>query len=239
VVTLALALGLLVASAGAPRSAAACGVSGPGGVEACSLEEHDEATRPKFRVGASALYTATSIDFGGGLRAAETRGAVLASLSYFPSSKVSLQAGLGATLGGHLVANGVSYDLADGPTAALGASWRVLDAEDARPFVVLTALLTFERATTPVGVGYEAFDLRLGGVAGWTIGRLVSPFVAARVFGGPVFWRYGGDRVTGTDASHYQLGGGVAFAFARRVDFFVEGIPLGEQAVSAGIGVAL
>jgi hypothetical protein len=238
VARLVLGLALFFVLAAAPRSARACGVSGPGGVEACSLEEHDDAARPKLRVGASALYTATSIDFGGGLRAAETRSAVLASVSYFPSTKVSLQAGLGATLGGHLVANGVGYDLADGPTAALGASWRVLDAEDARPFVVLTALLSFEATTTPGSIGYEALDLRLGGVAGWTLARVVSPFVAARVFGGPVYWRYGGSRATGTDASHYQLGGGVALAIAKRVDAFVEGIPLGEQAVSGGIGVS-
>ena len=224
---------------GGVREAKACGVSGPGGVEACSLEEHAESERPKFRVGVSALYTSTSISFSDGSQADETRQAILATFSYLPTSRLSLQAGLGATLGGHLTLGGASSDFAPGPTATLGASYRVLDGAGARPFVVLSALVSFEATTTTGDVGYTALDLRVGGVVGWSIAGVVSPFLSARAFGGPIFWRNaGGSSVTGTDTSHYQLGGGLAVLVAKRVDVFAEGIPLGERAVSGGVGVA-
>jgi hypothetical protein len=59
-----------------------------------------------------------------------------------------------------------------------------------------------------------------------------------RAFGGPVFWRYQGVAVTGTDTHHYQLGAGLALGLGERVGLFAEGIPLGEQALSAGVSVS-
>jgi hypothetical protein len=53
-----------------------------------------------------------------------------------------------------------------------------------------------------------------------------------------VFWTYQGASEVGTDTHHYQVGGGFALLVARRVDLFVEGVPLGEQAVAAGADVA-
>ena len=187
----------------------------------------------------SGLYTWTGIHFSDGTEATETRAGALASLSYFVSRRVSLQAGLGATLGGQLTTGSTTVSFSPGPAADLGASWRVLDAEGARPFVVLTAFVSFEATQTTGNVGYQALDFRAGGVVGWTLGGIVSPFLAARAFGGPVFWRDAQGSVTGTDTSHYQLGAGVAASIARRVDLFVEGVPLGERAVSAGVGVVL
>ena len=57
--------------------------------------------------------------------------------------------------------------------------------------------------------------------------------------GGPVFWRYQGAGVSGGDAHHYQLGGGLTLTIAGRVNLFAEGIPLGERSVAAGAAVAL
>ncbi len=229
-------LGTLIAARGS--AAAACGTSGPGGVEACSLDEHEDAERPKLRVGVSGVFTWTSIHFGDGTQADETRGGVLASLSWLVSRRVSLQAGLGATLGGQLTMGATTVTFAPGPAVDLGVSWRVLDASGARPFVVLTGLVSFEATHTTGDVAYEALDFRLGGVVGWTIAGVVSPFVTTRAFGGPVYWRDASGSVIGTDGSHYQVGAGVAALVARRVDLFVEGVPLGERAVSAGVGAA-
>jgi hypothetical protein len=60
----------------------------------------------------------------------------------------------------------------------------------------------------------------------------------ARVFGGPVFWRYQGEAVTGSDTHHYQLGAGLALRLSKNFNAFVEGVPLGERALSLGGGVA-
>jgi hypothetical protein len=58
------------------------------------------------------------------------------------------------------------------------------------------------------------------------------------VFGGPVYWRYAGTAVTGTDDHHWQVGAGVSLLVARRVDVFAEGVPLGEVGVTAGAGLS-
>jgi hypothetical protein len=228
--------------------ARACGVSTADGLSACSLEEHEEATRPRWHAGASGVYTSTAIQFQGSVRSDETRGAVVASLAYQPSRRTTFQLALGGTFGGRLSTPTGQYDFSPGPTAAVGASWRLL--EGARPFVVLTSNLSFSAAsTTPSGagagggnsaakIGYQAFDLRLGALCGMTFFRTLSPYAVGRVFGGPVFWQYQGADVTGGDVHHYQLGAGMTVVVARRLNVFAEGIPLGERSLAAGTAVA-
>jgi hypothetical protein len=220
--------------------ARACGASGPDGVSACSLEEHEEAGRARWRVGASGVYTSTALNFGGGLRADETRVATLAFLAYEPLRRLSIQAGAGASLGGQLSFPSKTYDFSPGFIADVGISYRLIDGQ---PFLVLSSVLSSLTATTRAngdasGVGYEAFDLRAGVLFGGTLFGVLSPYAVARIFGGPVFWRYQGSAVTGTDVSHYQVGAGIALLIVRHVDFYAEGVPLGERAVSAGLSVA-
>jgi hypothetical protein len=199
----------------------ACGVSGPDGIMTCSLHEHEHEheQQPRFRLGLSAIETATTIRFSGGLRGAERRSAVIGSLTYGLSERVTLQAGAGATLGGHLLMADGAHEFAPGATAELGAKTTLQQREG--------------------DAGYEATDLRAGVAFGTTLFDAVRPYALARVFGGPVFWRYQGARVTGTDVSHYQLGAGLAVEIARRLDLFVEGAPLGERAIAFGSALAL
>jgi len=56
-----------LATMAASVSARACGVSTADGLSSCSLAEHEEETRPRWRVGASAACTSTAIDFGNNL----------------------------------------------------------------------------------------------------------------------------------------------------------------------------
>jgi hypothetical protein len=224
----------------------ACGVSTADGASFCSLAEHAEQTRPRWQLGASGSYTSTTIDFTGGLRSDETRRSVVASVAYQPWRRTTFQLAAGGTLGGQLTTPTGKVDFSDGPTAAVGAAWRVVDG--ARPFVILTSNLSFSAASThstasgTSGAGpevsYEAFDLRVGALVGTTILEVLSPYAVGRAFGGPVYWRYQGADVRGTDAHHFQVGGGVNLLVARRLSFFAEGIPLGERSVAAGGAVA-
>lgn len=237
-------LGLVVLACALMSSspARACGVSGPDGASACSIDEHDAAAR-RIRIGLSGVYTSTALRFGGGLRGDETRLAVLASIAYQLPRKVTLQGGVGAALGGDLTMPDGVHRFSPGPIGAVGVSWRALDGGgDGLPFLVFSTLLSFSAATTALTgsaehTGYEAFDLRAGVLFGTTIFGVLTPYAAARIFGGPVFWRYQGAAVEGTDVAHYQLGMGLAVSVAKRVDIFAEGIPLGERAVSAGLSV--
>jgi hypothetical protein len=150
---------------------------------------------------------------------------------------------LGSTVAGSLDASGVSSSSSPGPLGGLTASFRPLDEGAVAPFVLLSASAAASLAwTTAPGGGasttFTAFDVRLGAAAGKTIANVVTPYVLARAFGGPVLWSIAGASVTGTDAYHYQLGAGLVVR-AGRLDVVAEGVPLGERAVVVGVGVAL
>jgi hypothetical protein len=235
-----LAPGLAGAAMFLTLDARACGVSGVDGVASCSIAEHREATRSRWAVSASGVLTSTRLRFSGGVRGDETRYAALGTLSYLPTAKLALQLGAGATFGGALVMPDGRHEFDPGPAASLGASYLVFD--DGW-FVILTSVLAFSAARTQLAgersVGYEAFDLRLGAQIGATLFDILRPYVPLRIFGGPVFWNYGGAAVTGTDTHHFQVGAGVALRLARPVNVFAEGIALGERAVSFGVALAL
>jgi hypothetical protein len=231
-----------LAAATAARPADACGVSTADGLSACSLAEHEEQTRPRWRTGAAGLYTSTTIDFGGSLHTDETRGSLVASLAYQPTRRFTIQLAAGSTLGGHLDTPAGVYQFSPGPTGAAGVSYRLVPGT--KPFVILTANLSFSAASTELSggtdakVSYDAFDLRGGALVGTTLWSVLSPYAVVRAFGGPIYWQYQGRSVTGTDAHHYQVGAGLTLVLARAVDLFVEGVPLGERSLAAGGAVA-
>jgi hypothetical protein len=166
----------------------------------------------------------------------QTRNVAVVALDYNVSPRITLEAGAGAFLGGNIDDSGVNRFMSPGFAGALGASWRVLDAEGVVPFVLLTAQTSYVNSMTPGGVSYNALDFRGGAAVGWSISQVLAPYLFGRGFGGPVFWSDMGRSVTGTDDHHFQVGAGASLILARRLDVFVEGVPLGEQAVSAGAG---
>ena len=220
--------------------AQACGVSASG-VASCSLAEHDETVRPHWAAGVSGLYTSTRLRFSDDVHADQVRYATLATLAYLPTAKLVLQAGAGVAFGGSLSLPDGEHPFTPGPTALLGADYRLFD--DGRYFLLLTSGLSFTtaRTDTPAGAseGYTAFDLRLGVQFGIALARVLRPYALARVFGGPIFWHYDGAAVTGTDTHHYQLGAGLAVRLTKTLNLFAEGVPLGEQAIALGVGLAL
>jgi hypothetical protein len=187
------------------------------------------------------VYTATALSFGNGLHGDESRYATIATVAYAPTPRLTAQAGAGVTFGGQLRMPDGDYEFGAGPIAAVGVAYRIVDG---RPFLVMSSVLSGSVTTTNLSgetnarTRYEALDLRLGVVAGTTLFDVLSPYAVARVFGGPVFWRYQGRARTGTDVSHVQLGAGAALLIGQRLHLFVEGIPLGEQALSSGLTLA-
>jgi hypothetical protein len=239
---------VLALVASSPVRAWACGASAGGvaGLSGCSLEEHNEAVRKKWHVGASTSFTSTSIRFTPSLRLDQLRSTLVAAIGYSTRRELTFEFGAGALLDGTFERAGVEYDFAPGFLLLTGASHRVVTNDGPRPFVLLGGQLAYVTAHTKQqgasgagSVGYNAFDLRLGPVVGWTFWRTVSPYVFGRVFGGPVFWRYRGRAEVGGDTNHYQLGAGISLVIAGRFDAFVEAVPLGEQSVAGGLGLLL
>jgi hypothetical protein len=224
---------------GVAREARACGVSA-NGVASCSLAEHEEAERPHWAVGIAGVATRTALRFDDSLRAEQRRYAVLADFAYLPTRALALDFAAGAALGGSLAAPNGKHEFSAGPALAAGLVWHWLDAPSY--FALLTSQLSFLTSRTQLGAepstAYTAFDLRVGAALGLNLAGFVHPFVLARAFGGPVFWRYAGKAVTGTDIYHYQVGGGFGFELGKRLSLLVEVVPLGEQALSAGASLA-
>jgi hypothetical protein len=151
---------------------------------------------------------------------------------------------VGAIVGGRASAGGVDHDVAPGVAASLTGSWLALYEGEARPFVLLALTLSGSTTTTTLASGggaaqrLTAFDARLSVLAGKTFLERVTPYAAARVFGGPVWWTLDGAGVTGGDQHHYALGAGVTVRLPGALDVFVEGMALGERSLNAGAGLA-
>ena len=248
---LALAVGGIIAL---PRSSQACGVSGPDGASVCMLAQ---GIGPKWQGSVAGIYTSTRLSFsGGGLKGEQTRGGLMASLGRQISRQLTVQIGLGPSFGGAFVAPDGRHRFNPGLLGLVGASYRVYggpeldergEGRQRNPFVVLTSALSFNLTSTrheaagaanEGSVAYRAFDLRVGALVGLTLADRFRPYALVRAFGGPVYWRYQGNPVTGTDAYHVQLGGGMSVAAFGGFAVFAEGVPLGERGASGGAALA-
>lgn len=198
----------------------------------------------RFRVGASYGAAGASLLFNGEVRAAMVRTAVSASFDYQLNATTTLSFGAGAGTGGWIDARGGRHAIAPGWLATASYARRLVDGAGSLPFVILGLSFGASGASTRLAAAPEAesallhaFDFRGGLTVGKTFFKVLSPYVAARLFGGPVLWRLDGAIALGTDVNHYQLAAGLVTALPRGVDVFVEGAPLGERSVSLGGGL--
>ncbi len=195
-------------------------------------------------VGVSAAVSDTTLSFSGDLRPDLRQSAVTAIAGYAWPSRISVRAALGVLVGGSLEGEGKTFDLGAGIVGSVGVArqW-------ASPpwFLTGSASLGISRTTTreQLATGMHgardsltAGDARGGITAGRTFG-VVSPYLLARVFGGPVFWSWDGADTTGTDTHHFQLGAGASVSIGARVTLLVDLAALGERAASVGMAVNL
>jgi hypothetical protein len=160
--------------------------------------------------------------------------ALLASVGKRLGDRLNVEAALGVILDGELDGR----DVGVGGTVSLTGSGLVLAETRSRPFVLVS--LTVSGSRTSAGEeSLAAYDVRLGAAVGKTFWERVTPFLGARVFGGPVFWTRDGEDVTGQDEYHVTAGAGVTLQVPQpSLQLFVEIMPLGEQSLSGGLGWA-
>jgi hypothetical protein len=210
----------------------------------CTGESPGTAGPPtRFRIGASYGASGADLLFNGAIHAAMVRSAVSASFDYQASPTTTLSFGAGAGTGGSLTARGIRHEIRPGWLATGSYARRLVDGEGSLPFVILGLSFGASGAGTraPIGGPPEtaplyAFDFRAGLTVGKTFLDVLSPYAAARLFGGPVLWRLAGAAAGGTDENHYQLAAGLVTSLPRGFDAFVEGAPLGERSVTVGAG---
>jgi hypothetical protein len=245
-----IAVASLIFVASSERAASACGAAYPGGPMVCTMADAPSARAkrsahelPTLRISTSWGFTSTTILFGEGRRADLTRHTVFAGSEIPISEKVGIRFGAGGIVAGAIHPHGERASFGPGASAFAGTAINVIPERSGAPFLQVSGTLSFSRVATrgPApneAPSFTALDFRLGGTAGKTIGGVFIPYVSLRAFGGPIFYRYAGAAVTGTDLYKYQIGGGFALRLAF-LDAFVEGIPLGERGISAGLGITL
>jgi len=180
-------------------------------------------------VGATFGAFRTTLLFSDGTTPRLEQLAVSASLEYRVSDRITLVGAGGALIRGQLG----GAPTTPGAVGSLAISMLVLEQGTWSPFLQVSgslALSTMRAADT----NYVAIDFRAGLAAGWTLFDRFTPYAVVRAFGGPVF--YGS--ATGTDAYHVQLGAGFVVGLPLGLDLSAEIIPLGEQRVTAGLGVS-
>jgi hypothetical protein len=147
----------------------------------------------------------------------------------------------GATFGGWLEGEGRLYEVGPGWLASLTGAVRLLGAPDNLPFVTLTLSFGWTSAATRERGGaleeerISATDARLGVLAGVSLWDVLSPYLVARAFGGPVSFRQRGQDRVGSDKGHYTLGLGATVAIPGGFSLTSEALPLGERTLSIGV----
>lgn len=213
---------------------------GPAGILECSGDEPEARGPARLRVAAGYSVFATDLSFASGADAYIERRAAAASLSYRYSDTISLQVGLGATLGGRFVFRQDRFSFDPGWIASIAGTWKVYGKKAGDPFVIVGGAAAATGAPTRDAAGETqdmlAFDLRISAIAGKTFFEILSPYVALRAFGGPVLWKYRGEDQLGGDKYHFQVGAGLLVALPGRFDVYAEVVPLGERAATLGLG---
>jgi hypothetical protein len=178
---------------------------------------------------------ATTIVFGG-VRVPLRETAATATIGHFATSRL----GWSITAGGIVAGSIEGRDVHGGGTIGASVSYLALLESARRPFAGVSTTLgtALIRATADDGRtrSWSAWDVRGGVIVGKTLGRFV-PYLAGRVFGGPVFWHRAGEAVIGGDRYHVTAGAGATLRLPRRVDVTVEGMPLGEQSATAAVSL--
>ncbi len=175
----------------------------------------------------------TTLSFGDTGEFELSQFAASATVGYAWPSRWSFRAAVGTIIDGEISAGSRTYDISAGITGGLGVSrlWPLRR----NYFVTGSVDLSASRVTThqgfEPGISLIATDVRVSAVIGKTFGRF-SPFVATRVFGGPVLWTYNGNDITGTDIYHFQVGGGLSVMAGKGLSLMANVSVLGEQAAS-------
>jgi hypothetical protein len=176
----------------------------------------------------------TTIGFDG-THVALRETAVTATIGHFATARF----GWSITAGGIVAGSIEGRDVRNGATVGGGVSWLAVYEQPSRPFVALSASLgtALIRGTADDGSSrsWSAWDLRGGVIVGKTFARRLVPYVAARAFGGPVFWYRDGASVTGSDRYHVTAGLGIILRLPARFDLTLEAMPFGEQSATAGV----
>ncbi len=250
---LRVALTIIVAIACDARQTKACGVSAsgaPAGICDASDVLDEKSSAARDRIGASYGYTSSVLFFTNNLRTPTERNAVMLSFEHPLKNHFTLEFGAGSLVSGFLDTPLGRATFSPGVLGDVSLSHLLIQSHGyAQPFLLLSFTLAGVWSQTSYGASsaqtpYVAFDFSASvatGVALRVGPHTLTPFIAGRLFGGPVFWSYGtpSQNVLGTDAYKYSLGPGFAVAIAHaRISLSLGASLFGERSLRSGLSVS-
>lgn len=231
-----------------PR-ARACGVSAsgaPAGICDASDVLDEKSAAARDRIGVSYGYTSSVLFFSNNLRAPTERHALMASYEHPMKNHFTLEVGAGSLIAGFLDTPIGRASFSPGGLVDVSLSHLVIQPRGyAQPFLLLSLTLAGVFAETSLSnltTTYGALDFSAAVAAGASIRiktHAVTPFIAGRLFGGPVFWTYKSQPTLGTDAYKYSLGPGLAVSIAHsRLSLSAGASLVGERNLKFGLSAS-
>ncbi|MCC7541281.1 MAG: hypothetical protein IT379_34000 [Deltaproteobacteria bacterium] len=135
-----------------------------------------------------------------------------------------------------------TFDIGAGWLASVQLSRQWIRADGWRPFVTTSVSVSASGVTTEHPTQEEAFlsvDLRAGLVVGRTFFDLWTPYIAARVFGGPIAWTLDDRETTGGSRDHYQLGVGCLLALRWGFSLLFDWSMFGDRTLTVGLSLGV
>jgi hypothetical protein len=206
--------------------------------DACSRREGPPAG---VRIGLTGGWAGSTLRLSDQTEADFEQVTATASVSWRLRPTFTLQAGAGALLGGYVQDLDGRHPFDPGLVLQVSGTWLLVAPGAGGPFVAASLGASFLHTTTQAGpagpsAGFTAADAFVSASAGWSVAPWLSPYLAGKLFGGPVWWERSTGPVTGTDANHYQVALGVVAALPGKFDLLAEVAPLGERAVTVAVG---
>lgn len=203
-------------------------------------DEDSHSSKLQIGLGTSSLDSTLKFDDDDKTEVDVEMNTVSLSASWRLNDKWSLRAGAGVILEGELTPKkSHKYEIDSGWMVSVGAEYLGYIGEDFIPTIdyslfISTSASKIKDSVTDQESDYNSFDLRLGTRASWNLDDKLFPYVAARLFGGPVNWELNGEDVLGSDIHHYQVALGAAARFGK-MSVFTEWAGIGEKSLSAGL----
>ena len=149
----------------------------------------------------------------------------------------NLGGGVGVLAAGDLVIEGRRHTYRPGGTAFFSASRELLGDTTQHMFLTTSWAAAITLAPTRSSFGdrgfYAAVDFSFSTAVGMTIGNVWSPYFAARVFGGPVWFTPVDRGAPGHDPDHHSMGLGSVFSLGRTVEIGIDLAIVGARGITA------
>jgi hypothetical protein len=198
----------------------------------------DALEQPRTAIQVSAMYGffRSYLSLTNKTRPVLTQHNAIADFSWHFTNQASIGISAGSVIGGDFSYGDSTIALHAGPILSVEGSKILLKENRLIPFIASAMAISGSwTGTAAPGTSFLATDARISLVAGYTIKDRLQIYLSPKLFGGPFFRLTNGKAIRGNDRYFFQTGMGMALMLPKGYMLFVNGSPLGEQALGGGL----